>query len=64
MPLSRLENFLKNAEGNILYVNPSDLSNNKTHKKIKRCIKCLESDNFPFIKFDDKGVCNYCNGDS
>mgnify|MGYP003325615311 CR=1 FL=1 len=25
MPLSRLENFLKNAEGNILYVNPSDL---------------------------------------
>ena len=24
MPLSRLENFLKNAEGNILYVNPSD----------------------------------------
>ena len=46
------------------YVNPSDLSNNKTHKKIKRCIKCLESDNYPFIKFDDKGVCNYCNGDS
>ena len=24
MPLSRLENFLKNAQGNILYVNPSD----------------------------------------
>ena len=24
MYLSRLENFLKNAEGNILYVNPSD----------------------------------------
>ena len=24
MPLSRLENFLKNAEGNILYVNSSD----------------------------------------
>jgi hypothetical protein len=24
MPLSRLENFLRNAEGNILYVNPSD----------------------------------------
>jgi hypothetical protein len=24
MPLSRLENFLKNAEGNILYVNPAD----------------------------------------
>ena len=25
MPLSRLENFLKNVEGNILYVNPTDL---------------------------------------
>ena len=25
MPLSRLENFLVNADGNILYVNPSDL---------------------------------------
>ena len=24
MPLSRLENFLKNASGNILYVNPTD----------------------------------------
>jgi len=24
MPLSRLDNFLKNSEGNILYVNPSD----------------------------------------
>ena len=24
MPLSRLENFIKNVEGNILYVNPSD----------------------------------------
>jgi hypothetical protein len=43
------------------YINPSDLYNNKTRKKIKRCIKCLNSENFPFIKFDDKGVCNYCN---
>jgi len=25
MPLSRLENFLKNVDGNIIYVNPSDL---------------------------------------
>ncbi|WJZ47901.1 tail fiber protein [Synechococcus phage DSL-LC03] len=25
MPLSRLENFLKNVEGNIIYVNPADL---------------------------------------
>ena len=25
MPLSRLDNFLKNTRGNILYVNPNDL---------------------------------------
>ena len=25
MALSRLENFIKNVEGNILYVNPDDL---------------------------------------
>ena len=25
MPLSRLDNFLKNVRGNILYVNPNDL---------------------------------------
>ena len=25
MPLNKLENFIKNTEGRILYVNPSDL---------------------------------------
>ena len=25
MPLSRLENFLKNVDGNVIYVNPTDL---------------------------------------
>ena len=25
MPLNKLENFIKNAEGRILYVNPNDL---------------------------------------
>ena len=25
MPLNKLENFIKNTEGKILYVNPSDL---------------------------------------
>ena len=25
MPLSRLDNFLKNVRGNIIYVNPNDL---------------------------------------
>lgn len=29
--------------------------------KIKRCSKCILPETTPFISFDDKGVCNYCN---
>lgn len=32
MPLSRLENFLKNAEGNILYVSPSDFDSTDSYE--------------------------------
>jgi asparagine synthetase B (glutamine-hydrolysing) len=30
-------------------------------KKIKRCKKCILPETTPFIKFDEKGICNYCN---
>ena len=30
--------------------------------KIKRCTKCILPETFPFIEFDNKGVCNYCRG--
>ncbi len=29
----------------------------------KRCIKCILSDKFPKIKFDEHGVCNFCNNE-
>jgi asparagine synthetase B (glutamine-hydrolysing) len=29
--------------------------------KIQRCTKCILPATTPFIKFDDNGVCNYCN---
>lgn len=29
--------------------------------KIRRCTRCVLSENFPRIKFDEKGVCNFCN---
>ena len=29
-------------------------------KKIKRCSKCVLPETFPFISFNDFGVCNYC----
>ncbi len=28
--------------------------------KLRRCTKCVLPETMPFIKFDDKGVCNYC----
>jgi glutamine---fructose-6-phosphate transaminase (isomerizing) len=30
-------------------------------KHLKRCSKCLLPETFPFIKFDEKGECNYCH---
>jgi hypothetical protein len=30
-------------------------------KKLKRCNKCLLPETFPFIRFDDQGVCMVCN---
>ena len=29
-------------------------------KELKRCTKCILPYTFPFINFDDEGVCNYC----
>lgn len=29
-------------------------------QKLKKCIKCILPETFPGIKFDKKGVCNYC----
>ncbi len=32
-------------------------------KNIQRCTKCILSSNFPRIKFDEHGVCNFCNNE-
>ena len=29
--------------------------------KLNRCSKCILPETMPFIEFDEKGVCNYCN---
>lgn len=29
--------------------------------KLKRCSKCLLPETFPFIDYDNNGICNYCN---
>jgi asparagine synthetase B (glutamine-hydrolysing) len=30
---------------------------------LKRCTQCVLPHTFPYIEFDEKGVCNYCRGD-
>ena len=30
-------------------------------RALRRCTRCVLPDTFPFIEFDDKGVCNYCH---
>lgn len=30
-------------------------------KALKRCTKCILPESFPFISFDNNGVCNFCN---
>jgi len=30
-------------------------------RKLKRCTKCLLPETFPFIEFDEQGICNYCH---
>jgi len=43
-----------NAEQKLLEYNIDKILN------LKRCTKCLLPETFPFIEFDEKGVCNYC----
>ncbi|MFC4269739.1 hypothetical protein [Polaribacter marinivivus] len=40
---------------NLLEYNIDEINN------LKRCNKCILPETFPFIDFDSKGVCNYCN---
>lgn len=32
----------------------------KPHDYIRRCSRCLLPESFPFIKFNENGLCNYC----
>ena len=65
MPLNKLENFIKNAEGRILYVNPNDLDSTdgienqgnsltKPFKTIQRAL--IESARFSYLRGDDNDV--------
>ena len=65
MPLNKLENFIKNTEGRILYVNPNDLDSTdaidnqgnsltKPFKTIQRAL--IESARFSYLAGDDNDL--------
>tara|TARA_E500000331_G_scaffold74192_2_gene69232 strand:- start:2096 stop:7852 length:5757 start_codon:yes stop_codon:yes gene_type:complete len=65
MPLNKLENFIKNSEGRILYVNPNDLdatdgienqgnSLTKPFKTLQRAL--IESARFSYLKGSDNDI--------
>ena len=34
--------------------------NNKKISNLQKCTKCILPETYPFIKFDNDGICNYC----
>ena len=65
MPLNKLENFVKNTEGRILYVNPNDLDSTdaitnqgnsltQPFKTIQRAL--LESARFSYLKGNNNDI--------
>ena len=44
----------------VSYVKLRDKSLVEVPENLKRCNKCILPETMPFIKFNDEGVCNYC----
>jgi amino acid adenylation domain-containing protein len=56
---NKILDFLKTQNQKKSSLEPMIASNNFNHSKI--CTRCILPENYPGIKFDDKGVCNYCH---
>ena len=53
-------NVFKNKESFSIINNDINILEYKIHT-LKRCTRCVLPETMPFIKFDEIGVCNYCN---
>lgn len=64
---SRIENKIElNLNGEMSQKSLDEIRNdlmqyNYSQPILKRCNKCILPSTFPFIEFDDSGVCNICN---
>lgn len=54
-PMSEVGILNRNFDFDLLKYNESNM------REMKRCSKCILPETFPYIKFDNSGVCNYCN---
>ncbi len=54
---SRVENLIPKLQCNITEEKLLEFDK----PTLKRCTKCVLPETMPFIKFDEDGVCNYCN---
>jgi glutamine---fructose-6-phosphate transaminase (isomerizing) len=57
-PSTRQENLIPEFSFNKI---KESLLEYNVSSDIKRCTRCILPETMPFIKFDDGGVCNYCN---
>jgi asparagine synthetase B (glutamine-hydrolysing) len=48
--------FVQDTDESLLLYNEQSL------RELKRCTCCVLPETFPFIEFDNEGVCNYCRG--
>ncbi|WP_417792967.1 hypothetical protein [Terasakiella pusilla] len=58
-----VQRYSFDKEGILHTIRTEDLLvyNEKLLSEIKRCTKCLLPETYPYIQFDDHGVCNYCH---
>ena len=76
IPLPEIELLKENKRPKNIYANTSlehetseispefteeYLKRKESIDNLKRCTKCILPETFPFIEFDENGVCNYCN---
>jgi glucosamine--fructose-6-phosphate aminotransferase (isomerizing) len=59
--ITDVRNRSENLIPEFKFINSEEILLEYDNSIIKRCTKCVLPETMPFIKFDEKGVCNYCN---
>jgi hypothetical protein len=64
-PLAHKSQAVVHSEAPFVYVahaNEALLKYNETRiRALRRCSRCILPETFPFIEYDEQGVCNYCS---